>query len=120
MKFIYFLTLPLFIFSKSIQDPVARHDTYQCATYLCPEVHLYANEYITNGCENDFKDFIVQKIKNESSNNDLSNELLLISSDQNQNEYVSIETFMTLQFLTFILSSFTGFSIAKFRNDQIN
>ena len=41
-------------YCKSIEDPVARHDLHQCATYLCPEIYNEIIEYLRSGCVDDF------------------------------------------------------------------
>ncbi len=46
------------VLSRSIVDPVAKHDSNQCAVYLCKEHPDMATEYLNSGCEGDFGDFI--------------------------------------------------------------
>ena len=38
-------------YTKSIEDPVARHDLHQCASYLCPEIYNEIIEYLRSGCD---------------------------------------------------------------------
>ena len=51
------------VLSRSIVDPVAKHDSNQCAVYLCKEHPDMATEYLNGGCEGDFGDFIQKSHK---------------------------------------------------------
>uniref|UniRef100_A0A7S3JRR8 Uncharacterized protein n=1 Tax=Aureoumbra lagunensis TaxID=44058 RepID=A0A7S3JRR8_9STRA len=41
--------------SRSMKDPVVRHDVKQCGQYLCPAYPSAAETYIMNGCQGDFQ-----------------------------------------------------------------
>ena len=62
MKHTWFIALLVLggvvVDSKSIQDPVARHDAKQCGTYLCPRFAEAATAYLESGCRTSFKDFL--------------------------------------------------------------
>ncbi len=85
--FIIFLLYPLFIYGKSIEDPVARHDANQCATYLCPSMPEYATTYLQEGCVGRFKDYMESKRNKE----DISNLLLIEEEETSYKEGVGID-----------------------------
>jgi hypothetical protein len=81
MKSIYLLLLLFAIVSsKSIEDPVARHDANQCGTYLCSSMPTYATQYLQSGCEGQFIDFI--KLQEEILNKELKSNMEMYESSE--------------------------------------
>lgn len=46
--------------SRTVEDPVARHDANECGRYLCPRYADFATAYLQAGCKTSFKDFVTE------------------------------------------------------------
>ncbi len=63
IKLVLILGLTFGIVFGKIEDPVARHDSKECGTYLCSKIPTLATQYIQSGCIGEFTDFIKEQVK---------------------------------------------------------
>jgi len=62
MKLLSFSLLLSGVYSfetKNIADPVARHDVKQCSQYLCPAFPNAAENFMADGCDGLFNDYVL-------------------------------------------------------------
>jgi hypothetical protein len=103
MKSIYLLLLLFAIVSsKSIEDPVARHDANQCGTYLCSSIPTYATQYLQSGCQGQFIDFI-------KSQEELFNKELKSNMEMYENSEKVVDQNGVNQNIVIILGILSGF-----------
>lgn len=51
---------------KNIADPVARHDVKQCSSYLCPAFPNAAQNFMADGCDGLFNDYVLSLDETDS------------------------------------------------------
>jgi hypothetical protein len=104
------------VFSRSIQDPVAKHDSNQCAVYLCKEHADMATEYLKSGCEGDFGDFIrkshIQMIETQM-------DIVKDSSCGIDDKPIDPISLMMIVSLSSCVSLFIGILYAKYENEHM-
>lgn len=109
MRFIYFLFLFFVITQgKSIEDPVAKHDANQCATYLCGSMPVYATKYLQSGCNGQFSDFVKLEEENENIQK-VESELNVLLLYQKNNEKNIIYENNVNQMVVILLGILSGF-----------
>ncbi len=114
IKILLFFNFINIIFG-AIQDPVARHDLLECATYLCPTYRNMAEDYMKNGCVGEFKDFFNENFKESKEENSLN----MISKNNVSNKTdIDINTVFVLTTLSSLISLYVGFVYAK--REQMN
>ncbi len=109
IKILLFFNFINIIFG-AIQDPVARHDLSECATYLCPTFRNMAEDYMKSGCVGEFKDFFNENFKESKE----ENELIMVSKNDIHNEKdIDTNTLFVLTTLSSLISLYIGFIYAK-------
>ena len=103
------------VLSRSIVDPVARHDSNQCAVYLCKGHPDLATEYLNSGCEGDFGDFIR---KNQIKMMETQLEIVKDSSCNINERPIDFVSFMMLVSLSSCISLFIGMMYAMYENSH--
>lgn len=103
------------VLSRSIIDPVSRHDSNQCAVYLCKEHSDLATEYLNSGCEGDFGDFIR---KNKIKMMETQLEIVKDSSCNINESPIDFVSFMMLVSLSSCISLFIGMMFAMYENSH--
>ncbi len=105
------------VFSRSIEDPVAKHDSKQCAVYLCKEHPDMATEYLNSGCEGDFGDFIrkshIQMIETQM-------DIVKESSCSIDDKPIDPISLMMIVSLSSCISLLIGILYAKYENEYMN
>lgn len=116
MKYLNIIYLSFFVsvFSKSIEDPVAKHDANQCGTYLCPTIPSYATRYLQSGCNGEFKDYIEHEITTESKTN-IEN-INLIEEKSISKEGVNNNVVIVMGIMSGIISFGVGYFYGKREN----
>ncbi len=112
MKIIYkilFLVHILYIVLGAIEDPVARHDVSECSTYLCPKYRNIANDYLTNGCIGEFKDYFKENFDITKMNKETK---LNINYENKRNE-TSEKYILFLTTISSLISLYIGFIFGK-------
>ncbi len=113
IKIILFFNFINIIFG-AIQDPVARHDLSECATYLCPTYRNIAEDYIGSGCVGEFKDYFNENFKKSKEENSLN--MILknsINNEKNIDTNIDTNTVFVLTTLSSLISLYIGFIYAK-------
>ena len=103
------------VYSRSIVDPVAKHDSNQCAVYLCKGHPDLATEYLNSGCEGDFGDFIR---KNQIKMMETQLEIVKDSSCNINERPIDFVSFMMLVSLSSCISLFIGMMYAMYENSH--
>ncbi len=110
------------VYSKTIEDPVARHDAKQCGTYLCSSLPTLASQYLQSGCVGHFYDYIKNNTEYHEHLNLVSlktkqlieNNLQLENNLKLQNlEGVDMMSLWTLTIFSFIISLYVGYRFGK-------
>ncbi len=104
------------VYSKSIEDPVARHDSNMCGTYLCKSFPLFATEYLENGCEGEFKEFINNKVSESKSTQLLLKEYYNEKINLKLKDYINNSVLFVMIIGGIIISSTTGYLYGYYEN----
>jgi hypothetical protein len=102
IKIILFLNFIHILFG-AIQDPVARHDLSECATYLCPTFRNMAEDYLGSGCVGEFKDYFKANYI----------EVNLMESETNKVETINLSTLLFLMTLSTFISLYIGYTFSQ-------
>ncbi len=94
----------------AIEDPVARHDLSECATYLCPTFRNMAEEYLKSGCVGEFKSYFETHY---SETHDLELLNMVSNSESSNKENINITTLVFLTTLSSLVSLYVGFIRGK-------
>ena len=97
--------------SKSIEDPVARHDTNECGVYLCKSFPEYSASYMSEGCIGEFKDYLHEKIMEDNQQSEL-----LYKTYLDDNRGVSIQTVIILSGITLMTTLIIGFFVGLYQD----
>ncbi len=104
-------------YAKTIEDPVAKHDAAQCATYLCKSLPSYATEYIQSGCVGKFYDYIQTNFKSvEQINLPVEN---LIQVQNQSNIQTDLNRLMALSVLSFGSALILGYLLSVYEKKNI-
>ncbi len=107
IKIILFFNFINIIFC-AIEDPVARHDLSECATYLCPTYKNMAKDYLASGCVGDFKDYF--ELNYIEKNNELN---MLSENTIDKKEYINLNTLLFLTTFSSLISLYIGYIFSK-------
>ncbi len=97
----------LILSNGAIEDPVARHDVSECATYLCPTYRNIAKDYLKSGCVGTFKDYFEINYKEEERH------MLEMIKKKNENNNINISTLLSLVSISTLISLYIGFIFSK-------
>ncbi len=111
LKIILCICFIICIYSKQIEDPVARHDANMCGTYLCPGLPDLASKYIMSGCEKEFSEFINYEINNKE---EIESKMELLIENDNENVGYSKLLLIILAIVSSLISSSCGYYIGKY------
>ncbi len=108
---IFLLFQFLNIIFGAIEDPVARHDLSECATYLCPKYRVMSEDYMREGCVGEFKDYVLKgSLKEEAESIRLN---MISENDIHEKESVSINSVLFLSTISSLISLYIGFYFGK-------